>query len=74
MTAQVQPLHPPPDPIDDIEHYENIQAFLRLAASLCRSAEEEAYRGNPFRLEQYLRELKLTIEQICKEFRRIGTL
>ena len=65
------PLYVPPAEQDD-SRFETIMQFAQLAASLARSAEEEAWRGNRTRLETYLKELRLMVMNMLKVFNELG--
>ncbi len=65
------PLYVPPAEQDD-SRFETIMQFAQLAASLARSAEEAAWRGNRGLLEGHLKELRLTVMNMLKVFNELG--
>ena len=71
MTAKVQPLYASPAPLDD-SRFETIMQFMALAASLCISAEQSAYRGNREEVGRYLAQARMTVDNSFKVFDALG--
>jgi hypothetical protein len=66
-----EPLWQPLGERDNLR-WEGIMSFTQLAASLARSAEEAAWRGNRAQVEQHLRELRVAVIGAIKEFNALG--
>jgi hypothetical protein len=73
VSAKVQPLYAPPEPLDG-QRFETIQTFMGLASSLCKSAEEAAWRGNKELVGRHLMEAKRAVDNSLKVFDELGRM